>query len=795
MANIGLADEELIFEYDSRRQHLNYLRGQAWSLPMAQQQQQPQPQQQQQQSASQNMDLRREMQRLQTTHQNAYHQPALPEQHLMTDWGYQPPPPQYSYPQHAQSGLPFSGVYGVSMQSSPVDIMPVSQAPMETGLALDPQYMAPQQSLEAAIPFHWHELQAGLASFTAAEGALNVPSCQQAQSTSPSDTHLEVRSLTSLSDSDGWNAIEARQPYDRNGCVDPSETLHNRTSSESSWSSDFEQQPRNSFISGFELVPHAVHSPSSDSSPEFDYRYPPTQQHPMDNASQSSLHVSPVALVRPIPVPLRKPASKPPSPTRSPGSQGPSSPTSRRPAKKSPIAKATEKVIKKAPLISKPETEKRVGKRKGPLRPEQRKQASEIRKLRACLRCKFLKKTCDKGEPCTGCQPSHARLWQVPCTRIDIKEIGFFTKDYRADYARHLTFELSAGNIKGFSDSHKTLFISHGYGQMLPITVREVFVRDEKMFDIDWAETNNYSLDPKTYVFRTAPLYADLDCLSSAMMSDYLDRHLDVPDSFHNFVDSYCGETPFLTSMLKTAFNYYSRTKAPVIRKALKFLLAYSLTLHITLVEGIPDEEHFPGRVDDETSQYYRKIVAPNAINFQVKTSMGNMWRDLQKEVLEELSSLYSSVYSGDKLKHWPTIFILATLLLAVWEFMQFDAHRVPNDALMEKFLNDMETVPVGVVVGLFQAISQKLPSFVEWDTSKHHHVLQSNDAACKTMTEVRENVTRYGKLELSLPRGVLADIDVEQYLRSRAMSAKYDPEDFDSLSNKLISKLVIRAN
>lgn len=755
MANIGLADDQFAFEYDSRGQQLSYFPAQNWPLVMSQQQQQ-----QQQQNNPQNIDLRREIQRLQTTHHNIYHQPPLPEQPLMHDWRYQqhhpppppppPPPSRYSYSHHPQSGLPFGGVYGLPLQSSPVDIMPVSQAPMGPGMALESQYIAPQQSLDAApVPFHWGDFHAGLATYAAAESALNLQSRPHAHSTSPSETHLEVRSLTSLSDSDGWNVVESSQPYDRNGCVDPNETLHNRTSSESSWSSDFEQQPRTAALGGFEYVPHAIHSPSSDSNPDFDSRYAHAQPLALEKGSQPCLQVGPVALVRPIPVPLQKPAAKPTSPIRSPGSQGASSPTSRRPAKKSAIGKATEKVIKKALPGSKPETEKRVGKRKGPLRPEARKRAGEIRKLRACLRCKFLKKTCDKGEPCTGCQPSHARLWQVPCTRIDIKEIGFFAKDYRADYTRHLVFELSAGNIKGFSDSHKTLFISHGYGQMLPITVREVFVRDEKMFDMDWAETNNYTLDPKTYVYRTAPLYADLDCLSPAMLSDYLDRHLDMAGSFHNFVDKYCGETPFLTSMLKTAFNYYSDTKAPVIRKALKFLLAYSLTLHITLVEGIPDEEHFPGRVHEETSQYYGKIVAPNAINFQVKTSMGSMWRDLHKEVLEELSSLYSSVYTGDKLKHWPTIFILATLLLAVWEFMQFDAHRVPNDALMDKFLTDMETVPVGVVVGLFQAISQKLPSFTEWDTSKHHHVLQSNDAACKTMTEVRENVTRYGKFRL----------------------------------------------
>lgn len=53
----------------------------------------------------------------------------------------------------------------------------------------------------------------------------------------------------------------------------------------------------------------------------------------------------------------------------------------------------------------------------------------------------------------------------------------------------------------------------------------------------------------------------------------------------------------------------------------------------------------------------------------------------------------------------------------------------------------------MGVIVGLFQAISQKLPSFSEWDTNKHHHLLNSNPAVCDTMTEVRENVTRHGKL------------------------------------------------
>lgn len=64
----------------------------------------------------------------------------------------------------------------------------------------------------------------------------------------------------------------------------------------------------------------------------------------------------------------------------------------------------------------------------------------------------------------------------------------------------------------------------------------------------------------------------------------------------------------------------------------------------------------------------------------------------------------------------------------------------------VRKFCDEMENVPVGIIVGLFSAISQKLPAFSEWDTQKHHDLLNSNGAACAAMSEVREHVTKYGE-------------------------------------------------
>lgn len=250
-------------------------------------------------------------------------------------------------------------------------------------------------------------------------------------------------------------------------------------------------------------------------------------------------------------------------------------------------------------------------------------------------------------------------------------------KDWKADFERHVTLAFSIGNVKGFSKQERTLFITHGYGQVIPINAREVYVQDEQCFNMDWLEQIDRDMTP--HEVQTAKLSAGMEGVSHAMLSDYLDRHIDGNGTFEKFVDDYFDGTPFLTQMLKTAFRYYFRTKMPVIRKALKLILAYNMTLHITMVEGLGEEEGFVGKILDDNSKFKGKTMAPVMINFQIKCAMANMWRELQKDVLEELSGLYSSVYSGDKLKNWPTIFMLASILLAVWEEMQFDSHyRTP---------------------------------------------------------------------------------------------------------------------
>ncbi|KAG5978170.1 hypothetical protein E4U55_006326 [Claviceps digitariae] len=669
-----------------------------------------------------------------------------------------------------------------TFQPNPLDYLPppTSQAALQANL-MDSSFttMAPIGETSHAMQWgnsgmdNWHDLE------TLQMDALTR--LDSVGSNSPNGTYLEVLSLPSSS-GESWamvdwshHGLDQFQQAQSAAIFNPSQTLHLRTHSNSS-------DGANSMESGFEDMrfPYSAYSPGSDG--HVDHNTNRSHHHTIFTSDGHSHPHETVSPRTSAPLAIKaEPSSMHHSPGSGAGSVSPTAAANTRRSsgpRKTLITKGTTKTIIRRSSNGKKDgtVEKKVGRRKGPLLPEQRKQASEIRKLRACLRCKFLKKTCDKGEPCAGCQPSHARLWQVPCTRIDIKDIGYFMKDWKADYEKHADLGMSIYNVKGFSTQETLMWITHGYGFALPVMVREVYVTDESCFAVEWVEAGNAEHDPIDFETKTEKLDVGAEGIRLDALQEYLDKHVEGP--FEDFIDDHFEGTPFISEILKTAHRYYIKDRMPVIKKALKLVLAYNLTLHITMVESQGSEVNIDGQIDDEDSKFFGRTVAPVMINFQIKCALAEMWRELQKDILEELSSLYSGVYSGEKMKNWPTIFMLASILLAVWEEMQFDCHyRVPDPAAVNKFCNDMETTPVGVIVGLFHAISQKLPAFTDWDTRQHGHLLHNNVSVCEALTEVRQHVIKH-----------------ESYLRTRKETT-FDPYNFDSLSNKFLSKLVIRAN
>jgi hypothetical protein len=384
--------------------------------------------------------------------------------------------------------------------------------------------------------------------------------------------------------------------------------------------------------------------------------------------------------------------------------------------------------------------DRKIGRRRGPLRPEQRKQASAVRKTGACLRCKYLKKTCSVGTPCDGCQAHHARLWNVPCTRMDIKDLGFFMYEWKDDHCRRITF--TEDNIIGTSGAPRSIYIGHGFGIALPVAVCEVQVRNEACLELQWEES--HLEQPVAFAARTANFSLAEDAeVNVNMLHDYLDRQ--VEGQWLNFVANHFEGIPFLTPMLITAHKYWHETRLPVIHKALKMILAYNLTLHITFVEG-SDLGDFEGKIVDPASKYFGQVVAPVLVNFQIKEALSKIWRELHKEVLEELSTLISGFYGREKLKNWPMIFMVSYLVLTLWEQIQFDAfHRCKDMDDAQKFCEAQNGIPVGVVVGLFAVMSQKLPAFREWNPTEHQQILAGNPAAVNAMSEVKQHILNNG--------------------------------------------------
>lgn len=318
--------------------------------------------------------------------------------------------PQYNH-EDTTSAPPFtSSSYGVPLQASPIELMPADQTHLDHSL-LDGSYLSLSAPVDM-MPFNYQGFHTDLMSYPqAAATSTSMPYATHGlPDNSPTDTCLEVGSLPSSGSDNGWSMVDNRCSIDSFSSsfrepdlfIDPNQTLHNRTPSESSYS-DLER-PRTSLTSGgFVDLSQSISSPSSVATLESEFGAAMVRRKSRDDGSRGSrspVAVSPVAIVRPVPAPAKTTTSPTRSPTQSSGS-----PPSRKGSRRSPIAaKNAETKVRKQTSKSE-STEKRVGKRKGPLKPDQRKQASEIRKLRACLRCKFLKKTvCFSINPVNGSQ-------------------------------------------------------------------------------------------------------------------------------------------------------------------------------------------------------------------------------------------------------------------------------------------------------------------------------------------------------------------------------------------------------
>lgn len=88
------------------------------------------------------------------------------------------------------------------------------------------------------------------------------------------------------------------------------------------------------------------------------------------------------------------------------------------------------------------------------------------------LAMRFFKKECDESNPCAACLASHTSVLQVPCTRIDIKDLGYFmgTNNFQTSISILDAPEETEDSYKLYGID-EVLQISHGFGYSLPISL------------------------------------------------------------------------------------------------------------------------------------------------------------------------------------------------------------------------------------------------------------------------------------------------------------------------------------
>ena len=295
-------------------------------------------------------------------------------------------PPYTLNAEIASNFHPMPHFSGIAYQTSPTEYLP--SADQTYSSAFSSAYLPPHLSSHLDnMPFEWEAFPQDLSTFP----ALAAPTHGLTNLHHATALPNSPMGSSPTSSDHSWQIIET-------SIIDPRDTLHVR--SESGSSSDSEPKLNRSSLGSFvDVNSLAVGSPSSDGAGDLYLSASHSSvQHPSPVIKQESQTSSPVlsrTTVKPIQI------QNAPSPQRSPINKSPSScgaicgrnspPGKRQPRKNS--AKAAKGAIHKNTALVKSETEKKVGRRKGPLRPEQRKQACEIRKRGACLRCRYLKKT------------------------------------------------------------------------------------------------------------------------------------------------------------------------------------------------------------------------------------------------------------------------------------------------------------------------------------------------------------------------------------------------------------------
>lgn len=202
----------------------------------------------------------------------------------------------------------------------------------------------------------------------------------------------------------------------------------------------------------------------------------------------------------------------------------------------------------------------------------------------------FFKKECDESNPCAACLASHTSVLQVPCTRIDIKDLGYFmgTNNFQTSISILDAPEETEDSYKLYGID-EVLQIGHGFGYSLPISLGRSHGKagPVKLSWVEFCHDKLQSLEGSTSCIAAATK------LTSAELSDYVEQHfackiwIDFWGSYNSFKSP---EIKLTGDTMASISKFDLQAKIPAVTKALKLWVASNLADEIVVLGGSGDQ-------------------------------------------------------------------------------------------------------------------------------------------------------------------------------------------------------------
>ncbi|KAI9704143.1 MAG: hypothetical protein M1836_007004 [Candelina mexicana] len=325
---------------------------------------------------------------------------------------------------------------------------------------------------------------------------------------------------------------------------------------------------------------------------------------------------------------------------------------------------------------------RRGGRTKG-LSVESRKKAHDIRNIRACWRCFFLRNSCSDHDVCNGCKNVKFHLYRMPCDRSRLSDrMDLILPDVIiSEYAPHRLMEFCNEHVAHWSNNPIRFQLTFGYGPPLCFEGVELVPRGPELLwglqhvtdDDSQSSQLVRKVSPPIGLIAQSPEHDQLEI--SQYLDDFVSRWLvQWPNSCFE------GKTEaFQREMLRLVCQYYNDWAGgakwhELLRKTLKLqILSYIGGRILTLPneddpsKGIMGREAVRQMLLNPGSTYYEPDTSPRMANRQVKSVMSNLYKNLFTEVLTQLEEMIR-YRKGDT---WGPSFCIMLLLAMIFEDTQ----------------------------------------------------------------------------------------------------------------------------